>query len=390
MEIRCRECNKLFRVSDDKITGIGIKFLCTRCGAYVKITREDFQQYTLSLTAASSPMPVASMSMPAAPDSETQTFASDGPVVQEVAPEEKPPLFVEPEKPASPVEAQTEPVVELMPEPLSPSLKAEPLDELQPEQPEPATRQEDLHESAVQPASLEPMPPAPDEPALSKQDTVEPAAPTEVYPEEQTVEEPAYSSTPTRSSRMPFALIGAVLLLGLAGYGVFRYLQEAPQSPQQKVEEATHEIISNEGLQIVNPSGAMDAKGDLLVTGVIENNTDKERNAWYVVIDVSNDQGAVLSKIRLLNGSQIYSTRDFEILAGRGQNVQELKTKILQDKGNVIPPRGRVNFEARYLQPPAGIASFSVQALPFDPVQLRAEIDGQISSTDTPTHDSAR
>ena len=40
MDIRCGKCNKLFRVSDDKITGKGIKFACSRCGEAVKITRE--------------------------------------------------------------------------------------------------------------------------------------------------------------------------------------------------------------------------------------------------------------------------------------------------------------------------------------------------------------
>ena len=48
MEVRCASCNKLFRVSDDKITGIGIKFACTRCQTVVKITREEFEQYSLS------------------------------------------------------------------------------------------------------------------------------------------------------------------------------------------------------------------------------------------------------------------------------------------------------------------------------------------------------
>jgi predicted Zn finger-like uncharacterized protein len=55
METRCKKCNKLFRVSDDKITGTGIKFPCTRCGDYVKITREDFEHYTLSRGAEAVP-----------------------------------------------------------------------------------------------------------------------------------------------------------------------------------------------------------------------------------------------------------------------------------------------------------------------------------------------
>jgi predicted Zn finger-like uncharacterized protein len=53
MEVRCGQCNKLFRVSDDKITGAGIKFKCTKCGEDVRITAEEFQQYQLSKSAVS-------------------------------------------------------------------------------------------------------------------------------------------------------------------------------------------------------------------------------------------------------------------------------------------------------------------------------------------------
>ena len=45
MEVRCGSCSKLFRVADEKITGSGIRFVCTGCGEYVRITREDFEQY---------------------------------------------------------------------------------------------------------------------------------------------------------------------------------------------------------------------------------------------------------------------------------------------------------------------------------------------------------
>jgi predicted Zn finger-like uncharacterized protein len=53
MEVQCGACNKLFRVSDDKITGRGIKFPCTRCGEYVRITQEDLQNYTMSRSTVS-------------------------------------------------------------------------------------------------------------------------------------------------------------------------------------------------------------------------------------------------------------------------------------------------------------------------------------------------
>ena len=180
---------------------------------------------------------------------------------------------------------------------------------------------------------------------------------------------------------MILALFGTLIILGLAGYGVFVYLRPSPTSPpsqQKKVQEPAREITSIEGLQIVNPAGAMDANGDLLVTGIIENAADKERSDWYVVLEVYDAQGVVLSKLRLLNGNQIYSQRDYDILAKRGANVQELKAKILQGKGLAIPPKGKVNFEARYVQPTPGIASFIAQVVPFDRVQLNKEIAEEI------------
>jgi hypothetical protein len=75
-----------------------------------------------------------------------------------------------------------------------------------------------------------------------------------------------------------------------------------------------------------------------------------------------------------LNGKQLYTRSDYDILAKRGENIQELKAGTLQDKGVAIPPKGNVAFEIRYLQPPAGIASFNAILQPFDPARLSNEI----------------
>jgi hypothetical protein len=93
-----------------------------------------------------------------------------------------------------------------------------------------------------------------------------------------------------------------------------------------------------------------------------------------VVAEVYDGQGVVLNKIRLLNGKQLFTRGDYEILAQRGVNVQELKTRSLQEQGTVIPPKGSVAFELRYVQPPAGIASFNASLQPFDPDRLFKEI----------------
>jgi phage FluMu protein Com len=404
MEVRCEKCNKLFRVADDKITGTGIKFACTRCGAYVRITHEDFEQYTRSRGAVSvlnlsEPRPEPSAAAPLSPEAaepfamETAPSGQESPAfdlasqaTHENAQEGNAPLFVEPDS-LAPVSAEKpEPAVELKTEPLMQEKPiTEPPVESQPEpKPEPLfvprERAKTTPEKETLPEPAESTPPVSTSPETSIQravpkkeydrSTIPPASPAS----DRIVKGPIPSSTSSRSGRMFGVLIGTLIILGLAGYGVFVYLQPSPQ----KVNESVNEMISIEGLQIVNPVGSVETNGDLLVSAAIENATEKEKTAWYVVLEVYDAQGAVLSKIRLLNGNQIYSQRDYDILAQRGVNAQELKAKILSGKGTVIPPKGRANFEARYLQPPPGIASFVAQALPFDPVQLRKEIAEEI------------
>ena len=361
MEVRCGKCNKLFRVSDDKITGIGIKFPCTRCGDYVKITREDFQQYIVSQTAVSpldafEPKPSTASLPPEAAisaDKETVPSAQElvkvepaAPSVYEDAPnKEAPPLFAEPDHFTPGPDAKPEPAIELEPE----------LTSMTESQAASAPEDEPRLEPVRPTASIaHPLAP-PIQPAQSKK-------------------EPASPPAPSHTGRLFFFLVLTLIILILAGYGLFLYLQ----SSLNKGNEVVQEIVSNEGLQIENPVGSVEANGDLLITGVIENATEKERTDWYVVAEVYDTQGAILSKIRLLNGNQIYSPRDYDILVKRGVNVQELKTKSLHGKGVVLPPKGKVNFEARFLQPPSGIASFVVQALPFNREQLNRQIADEV------------
>lgn len=354
MEARCGSCDKLFRVSDDKITGTGIKFACTRCGEYVKITKEDFERYTLSWSAVSvldmfepkpstarAPLspeagePVVGETAPSTPSA--MTFDFSAPSTDGEALEEPAPSFAEPDHFAAPAPA-AESAVEPQPEPVI--------------TPEPATA-------------------PPTQPERPRKEAARPVAQPAA---ERAEKEPMPSSKPSHSGRMILVLFVMLIIGGLAAYGVFVYLQSSPQ----KGREAAHEMTSIKGLQIVNPAGAMVENGDLLVTGVLENATEKEITAWYVVVEVYDAQGAVLTRMRLLNGKQIYSRLDFDILAKRGMNVQELKAKYLQEKGVVIPPKGAVNFELRSVQPPTGIANFNALVLPFDPVQLYKEIAGEI------------
>ena len=179
-----------------------------------------------------------------------------------------------------------------------------------------------------------------------------------------------FQTKPSHTGRMVLILMAAIILLGVVGYGVYKFMLPSIQNAGQPATEMT----SIDGLSIVNPSGSVEPNGDLLITGSVENLTDKDRSAWYVIVDVYDAKGNVLNKIRLLNGKQIYSRADYDVLSKRGVNVAELKAKILQSQGVVIPAKGSVSFEMRYIQPPIGIASFNAVLQPFDPIRLFKEI----------------
>jgi predicted Zn finger-like uncharacterized protein len=43
MDIRCGSCSKLFRVADEKISGKGIRFKCSKCGEIITVTMQDLE-----------------------------------------------------------------------------------------------------------------------------------------------------------------------------------------------------------------------------------------------------------------------------------------------------------------------------------------------------------
>src|SRR5512147_2360766 len=103
MEVRCGKCNKLFRVSDDKITGRGVKFSCTRCGESVKITREAFENYSLaqsSVSALDLLKPTVIPAVESALDTEPAAATGEARGLAEAASEEPKPT--EPSSPAVP------------------------------------------------------------------------------------------------------------------------------------------------------------------------------------------------------------------------------------------------------------------------------------------------
>ncbi len=153
-------------------------------------------------------------------------------------------------------------------------------------------------------------------------------------------------------------------------FGVLLYMQNASKKDGEMVKNVT----LPEGLQITSAAGSMDANQDYIISGVIENTTDQERPDWYVVVDVYDAQGRVLMKERMWNGKQLYTRKDYEVLAKRGMNIPELKSKSVQEPGVVIPPRGKVQFAIRFMEWPASIASFNATLQPFNPVSLYKEV----------------
>jgi hypothetical protein len=360
MEIRCGSCNKLFRVADEKITGMGIKFACTRCSNYVKITRHDFEQYNLSRAAA----PVLTVSEAAAPTATLETARTGATAGYEpvaAAPERGPEL------PLTPV-AETPSI-----EPASPATKTTPAPE--PEHilyPEPAVKQ---GQEAKPAAASRPEPLRPSTPAASRPEPI----PSAVRPASTGADIISAGALTPASSGKKYIILALLLvvlcaaaffILRSAGYNVFRFTRSASKG----AEVAPKGMTSPEGLQIASASGSLDQNQDLIVSGAIENTMDKERSAWYVVVHVYDAQSAVIMNARMLNGKQLYTKRDYEVLEKRGVNVQELKAKNLQEPGVVIPPKGSVRFEIRFMEPPVGVSSFNATLQPFDPEQLFKEM----------------
>lgn len=369
MEVRCGKCNKLFRVSDDKIAGAGIKFECSRCGEYVKITHADFEQYNLSRATASvlaSHEPKTIKASPdavkdrigTAPAAPAPSFDLSEPSAHKLPPHDQaPPAFVKPAPAPGPASAPT-------------SVQPKPQPKAEPKESKPA--------APVLPPPVSPPKPA----AAAKQEPIA-NPPAHVSTHSAPADESAWPAMPLSStpSAEPAASSGtgkklavfiAVLLVIIvaAVFGAKRYIGRA----SQQVSDAVKAVTSPEGLLVTSASGAIDpGNQDLVITGVIENTTDKPRPAWYVVADVYDAQNTVLIRAKMLSGKQIYTRRDYDILVKRGQNIQELKMKM-QEPGTIIPPKGSVNFEIRIMEPPVGIASFNATLQPFDPVQLFKEI----------------
>jgi predicted Zn finger-like uncharacterized protein len=124
------------------------------------------------------------------------------------------------------------------------------------------------------------------------------------------------------------------------------------------------------GLQVSNAHGYIDpATGDLIVSGSIQNTTDKPKLGWYLVTEVRDARETLLTTVKMMNGIQLYTAKERELLAKRGAKKEDLQ-KMTAVREGLIPARGSVNFEVRVMNPPAGSAGFLPTLRAFDPASL--------------------
>lgn len=166
-------------------------------------------------------------------------------------------------------------------------------------------------------------------------------------------------------------MVLAVAVVVIAAVGYFAIARFNAGAPATSVPVRAQTTI--EGLEVVNTFGAYDVKGDYVVSGDIVNTTNDERSAWLVVAEVFDGKGALLGSARMLNGIELYTRRDYEVLAKRGINIQEQQARNPQEQRGKIIPNGTIHFEITLIEAPAGIVKYTAGLQPFDPLQLFKE-----------------
>ncbi len=462
MDIRCGSCRKLFRVADEKISGKGIRFKCSKCAEIITITKDDFEMDLLAREDEATepvpqqpPGPATRPSPPAAPGPSikpvpTQPIPSPEPEAREYQPpreQDIPPAAlsdfdfsephaaataaahpeegfggqdfsfnVEPEKEAVPeveispeaaaeAEAALDFPVDLISEPKRKTAFSAPSPEKQaPEaEPAPAVQAPDLGAAPAMPkgpvispdllaqmkrnapdksaARTGAAPPADEDidlgAALAMPKTPETAGKKEAEADSRTA---AAARGAEASSMGKRALVIVVIVLTLvAGLAALYYMgflggmigQVTLSKPQPKSQPApARQVITPEGLSIVDPVAFLDPeRGDLVITGKINNTSDKQKTGWYLVTEVRDAKEIVLATVKMMNGIQLYTDKERELLAKRGVQAEDIRNMTAIREG-VISARGSVNFEVRVMNPPAGSARFLPMLRAFDPAAL--------------------
>lgn len=171
-------------------------------------------------------------------------------------------------------------------------------------------------------------------------------------------------------------MMGVVLAGLMVVLGVYSEVVSASKMKTAKDEatKAVQEAFTPEGLQVTSSLASWDqTNGDLILNVTVENTTDQEKPGGYIVAVVYDANGGELIQVKMLNGKQMFTQRDYGIMTKRNVNVQEFKAKQFQEKPVAVPPHGLVNVEMRVMEPPAGVASFVASFQPFDPMKMIKE-----------------
>ncbi len=161
------------------------------------------------------------------------------------------------------------------------------------------------------------------------------------------------------------ALSLIVIVLSLYAEGsLIGSMERAAGEMQQQQFEAD---ITPDGMTIANPQGYVDqTTGDLVITGAVQNTLDKPKDGWYLKVDVFDKDQKVLATIKMLNGVQLFDQRDFDLLAARGKNIDELKAGMVTAlQSATIRAKGNVRFEMHLMNPPQEATSFYPALMKF-------------------------
>jgi predicted Zn finger-like uncharacterized protein len=161
-------------------------------------------------------------------------------------------------------------------------------------------------------------------------------------------------------------LVASLVLVLFAFYETGTITGRMEQSLQEPGQEHGDMLIPT-GLQVSNAHGYIDpATGDLIVSGLIQNTTDKPKIGWYLVTEIRDAKESVLTTVKMMNGIQLYTAREREFLAKRGTKKEDIQ-KMSAVRDGMIPARGSVNFEVRVMNPPAGSTGFLPTLRAYDP-----------------------
>lgn len=419
MDVRCGSCNRIFRIADSKITGSGIKFKCTQCGAYVNITLEDYQAYKLSSETASvlaSDVPQVKEQQAVAATPVVSPASAPSPVCDATSAETIHPfvsgslagayggigcaipvlaltllgisslsLLAGGKTGNLPVgqamllagssligfgvligivlasfQARTENKIFGYPGVLIGSLLGAIFGAVK-------GMIVGAGSGTVFSAAIIAMS------ALGWGIKALFLSLVVVLARHTIVSSRTESTAATISG-------GQLLVIGLASLaaflGIFGEVRMAMNlnTVKEEASKVFQDMSSAEGLQVTNSLSSWDsATGDLVLNVTIENRGDAEKRQWYLVAKVNDASGNVLSTVKMLTGKQLFTQRDYEIMGRRGVNVQNLQMEHMKQKLTPLAAHGTMDVEMRVMEPPADVASFEASFLPFDLLKILRE-----------------